>query len=166
MAEDIGKKAEKKIRELLNRPEKGYDFNRIPDNMTGFYGARNICDFDLYKHPYKYYIESKATYHSRFDFSMISDYQYEQMMLKSGIPGVHCLIFVLFATYQRAFTFRIEDIDNYIKTSGKKSLNIEKINTWNIPYCEVKTVPNNRKQLLDYTGEIEEYVPGGIKNEI
>lgn len=30
----IGKKAEKKIQEWLDRPECGYSFDRIPDQMT------------------------------------------------------------------------------------------------------------------------------------
>ena len=38
-----------------------------------------------------------------------------------------------------------------------KSININKIDKWTIPYKELKTVPS-RKKLLDYTGEIEEYI--------
>lgn len=157
MSEDIGKKAEHKIRQWLNRPEEGYDFNRIPDNMNGFYGSKNICDFDLYKYPYKYYIESKATYHDRFDFNMLTDYQMENMLKKSQIENVRSLVIVLFVTYQRAFIFDIRDIYEQIQ-SGKKSVNITKIGNWTIPYKEIRTVPS-RKQMLDYEGEIEEYIP-------
>lgn len=157
MTEDIGKKAEQKIRQWLNRPEEGYDFNRIPDNMNGFYGSKNICDFDLYKNPNKYYIESKATYHDRFDFNMLTDYQLENMLKKSQIANVRSLVIVLFVTYQRAFIFDIRDIYEQIQ-SGKKSVNITKIGNWTIPYKEIRTVPS-RKQMLDYEGEIEEYNP-------
>lgn len=31
---DVGKKAEAKIQEWLNRPEEGYSFDRIKDQMT------------------------------------------------------------------------------------------------------------------------------------
>ena len=157
MAEDIGKKAEQKIRQWLNRPDEGYDFNRIPDNMNGFYGSRNICDFDLYKAPNKYYIESKSTWHSRFDFSMITDYQLENMLKKSQIENVRSIVIVLFVNYQRAFIFDIRDIQEQIE-SGKKSVNITKIANWTIPYKEIRTIPS-RKQMLDYEGEIEEYLP-------
>ena len=67
----LGKKAEEKIEEWLDRPQEGYCFDRIPDQMTGLYGSKNICDFTLFKSPYMYYIESKATWNDRFDFSMI-----------------------------------------------------------------------------------------------
>lgn len=158
MSEDLGKKAEKKIRDWLDRPEEGYDFNRIPDQLTGQFGSKNICDFELYLYPYHYYIESKATYHDRFDFSMITDYQYESLMKKSKIHGCYGLIVVLFATYQRAFILKIQDMDKLIN-EGKKSLNITKIDKWTIPYREIETIPS-RKQLLDYTGNIESYIIG------
>ena len=80
MSETLGKKAEKKIKEWLDRPEAGYDFNRIPDQLSGRYGSKNMCDFTLFLSPYNYYIESKATEADRFDFSMISDYQYEYLI--------------------------------------------------------------------------------------
>lgn len=151
MSEDLGKKAERKLKEWLDRPDDGYDFNRIPDQLSGQWGSKNICDFTLYIEPYYHYIESKATIHDRFDFSMITDFQYESLMKKSKIKGCYGLVVVLFATYQRAFILKIQDIDYLIK-EGKKSLNITKIAKWTIPYKEIETIPS-RKQLLDYTGE-------------
>lgn len=157
MSDDIGKKAEHKIREWLDRPEQGYCFDRIPDQMNGFYGSCNICDFLLYKYPTLYYIESKATYGERFDFARISEYQMTHMLAKSNIAHVEAVVVVLFATYKRAFLLRIKDIAESV-SQGHKSINITKIDKWIIPYSEIRTVPNSRKSLLDYEGEIEEYV--------
>ena len=148
----LGKKAEKKIQEWLDRPEEGYCFDRIPDQVSGFYGSSNICDFTLFKHPNFYYIESKATWEDRFDFSMISEYQYTHMLEKSKIEGVTCYIVVLYASHQKAFLLDIRDIDT-AKSNGIKSLNITKIDKWVVPYKQIKTVPNNRKELLDYDKE-------------
>lgn len=145
----LGKKAEAKIKEWLDRPEEGYCFDRIKDQMTGFYGSTNICDFTLFKSPNYYYIESKATWEDRFDFSMISETQYNGLTSKSKIKDVKGIVIVLFASYKRAFILDINDIDDLIK-SNKHSLNIKKIDKWSIPYLEIKTIPNNRKQLLDY----------------
>ncbi len=151
--DDLGKKAEQKIREWLDKPEKGYCFDRIPDQQTGFYGSKNICDFILFKSPNMYYIESKATWADRFDFNMITEYQYENLLRKSKIDNVYGVIIILFAAEQRAFIIDINEIDRLSK-SGKKSLNIKKIDAWNIQYREVQTIPS-RKVLLDYTGEFE-----------
>lgn len=162
MQDNLGKKAEEKIRQWLHRPQDGYCFERIPDQLSGFYGSKNICDFFCYKKPYLYFIESKATYKPRFDFSMITEYQYENLLNRSVIDGVYCVVIVLFASEQRAFILNIKDIEN-AKQNGTKSINITKIDKWQIPYKEIKTVPS-RKQLLDYTGEIEDYFDYNLCN--
>lgn len=152
MSESIGKKAEKKIKDWLDRPEDGYCFDRVPDPIGGFYGQRNICDFTCFKYPDYWYIESKATEHDRFDFSMISDIQYYGLLQKSKIDHVHGVVIVLFVTYKRAFILDIRDID-YLKQQGKKSLNINKLDKWSINYREIQTI-QSRKEMLDYTGDL------------
>ena len=148
-----GKKAEERIKQWLNKPELGYSFDRIPDQMTGFYMvSRNICDFVCYRYPYNHYIESKATVHDRFEFSQLTDTQRNGLRLKSEIKGCFGLVIVLFVEYQRAFIFNIKDIadinpdvddkaDNktYLKV---KSVNIKKIDKWEIPYWEIETIPS------------------------
>lgn len=148
----LGKKAEKQVKKWLDRPEEGYCFDRIPDQLTGKYGSKNICDFILYKFPYMYYLESKATYKDRFDFSMLTPTQHDEMHKKAQMEGVFGYVIVLFATYKRAFLIDIKDIWR-LEEKNKHSLNILKINKWSIPYKEIMTVPNNRKELLDYRKE-------------
>lgn len=153
----LGKKAEKKIKEWLNRPEDGYCFDRLPDQMSGLYGSKNICDFILYKYPNMYYLESKASWQDRIPFDMLTEYQRTHMLEKSEIEGVYSIVIFLFATYQRAFMFHVSDVQRMLD-NGVKSLNITKIHKWKIPYVEIPTVPNTRKELLDYTGEFDELV--------
>lgn len=154
----LGKKAEEKVWNWLDRKENGYSFDRLYDQMTGYYMvSRNPCDFICYKYPYMYYIESKATHEDRFEFNMITDTQYEKLLEKSKIKGCYGLVVVLFAYQKRAFMLHIEDIDA-LQQAGKHSINITKIDKWTIPYKEIRTIPNPRKELLDYEGEIEEYV--------
>lgn len=156
MNDGLGKKAESKIKEWLDKPDQGYCFDRIPDQISGMYGSKNICDFILFKSPYMYYIESKATWNDRFDFASITDYQRDNLLKKSQISNVFGLVIVLFSTYQRAFIFNIQDIKQALD-SGVKSLNIKKLSNWNISYSEIRTI-TSRKQLLDYSGDIEEYL--------
>lgn len=152
----LGKKAEGKVREWLDLPESGHDFNRIPDQLSGFYGSKNICDFYMYKYPYMYYIESKASYNDNIPFSMITEYQRTEMFKKSKIFGVRSIVVFLYATYKRAFILDIRDIQHQLDDpKGAKSLNIKKIEKWPVPHVEILTVPS-RKELLDYTGDIEE----------
>lgn len=158
MDTDIGKKAEAKIKEWLDRPEKGYSFDRFYDQMTGYFlTSRNICDFVCYKYPNIYYIESKSTWADRFDFKMIQPHQLDGLYKKSKIPGCFGVVIVLFATYKRAFVLDIQDIIKSIE-SGKKSININKIDKWTIPFSEIHTIPNSRKQLLDYDDDLHRCV--------
>lgn len=156
---EVGKKAEQKIQEWLDRPEEGYSFDRIPDQMTGFFGSSNICDFALFKAPYMYYIESKATEEDRFDFSMLTETQHDGLFDKSKIRNVFGLVIILFALHKRAFVVDIREIKR-LEDEGIKSLNINKRDKkgWPCASAEIRTVPNNRKKLLDYQGEIEEYI--------
>ena len=156
MNDDLGKQAERKIREWLDKPEDGYSFDRIPDQMTGFYGSKNICDFTCFKSPFMYYVESKATYNDRFDFSMITDTQREGLLKKSRIPFVRGIVIVLFASYKRAFMIDIRSIVKSIE-AGKKSVNINRLNKSQVKMSEIETIQNSRKTFLDYKGDIEDY---------
>ena len=156
MNDNLGKEAERKISDWLDRPDDGYSFNRLYDQLSGYVNvSRNICDFICYKHPNMYYIESKATYKDNFAFSMIQDHQKAGLLEKSKIQGCYGWIIVLFATYKRAFKLDIRDIVK-LESDGQKSLNIKKIENWPIRYKELQTIPNNRKKLLDYSGELED----------
>lgn len=172
----FGKDAEQRIRTWLDRPQDGYSFDRIPDQMTGFYMvSRNICDFICYKFPYNHYIESKATEHDRFDFSQLTVTQRDGLRLKAEIPGCFGLVIVLFVYYKRAFIFNIKDIADFISPdtplatleaqtkSGQiiselkvKSVNVTRIDKWEIPYWEIETIPS-RKQIPEYTGELPDF---------
>lgn len=146
----LGKKAEIKIKEWLDKPEMNYCFDRVVDQMNGFYGSKNICDFTLFIKPNFYFIESKATWNDRFDFSMLTETQHDGLLRKSEIDSVYGLVIVLFASYKRAFIFDINEIKK-LEDTGIKSLNIKKISKWNCKYKEIQTIPS-RKSLLDYTG--------------
>ena len=162
----IGKIAENRIRKWLDRPDDGYSFDRIPDQMTGFFNSKNICDFICFKSPHMWYIESKATWEDRFDFVNITDTQRKGLLDKSKIKSVHGVIILLFATYQKAFILDINQIQKLID-GGIKSLNIKKIDKWNIPYAEIQTVENNRAIYPTYLGDLEDYIEkiyGGESN--
>lgn len=146
------KQAERKIQEWLDRPTDGYCVDRVHDQLSGFYGSKNISDFTFFKAPNYFYIESKSTWEDRFNFSMITEYQHDEMLKKSKIDNVYGLVIVLFASYKRAFIINIKDIEWLETVKNKHSLNIKKVDSWGIPYVEIQTIPS-RKELLDYTGD-------------
>lgn len=159
MSESYGKKAEKKIKEWLDKPECGYSFDRIPDQTSGFYGSSNICDFTCFKSPYMFYIESKCTEHDRFDFSMLTQVQHDGLLSKAQIENCFGIVIVLFKFYKRAFILNIKDIES-LEKSGKKSINVTKLKKAKMPVIEIPTI-KSRKDMLDYTGDIVELL--GLK---
>lgn len=151
-----GKIAEQRIKTWLDRPDLGYSCDRIPDQMSGYFlVSRNICDFHCYKYPYNYYIESKATLHDRFEFSQLTDVQRTGLRAKSKIKGCFGIVIVLFVEHKRAFIIDIRDITDDTPEANLtvKSINVNKVDKWTIPYHEIETIPS-RKQILDYTGEL------------
>ena len=99
-----------------------------------------------------------STWKDRFDINMISETQYNGLMEMAPIPGVAAVVIVLFASYQRAFIIDIREIDRYQKESGMKSFNIKQIDQWPFKYSEIQTIPNNRKKLLGYTGDLDDHL--------
>ena len=87
---------------------------------------------------------------------MISEFQYNSLLEKSKITNVFGLVVVLFATDKRAFILDIRDIAK-LKSMDVKSININKIDSWSIPYIEIPTA-SSRKTLLDYTGDLVDLV--------
>ena len=161
----IGKEAEHCLSRWLDHPERGYCFDRIKDQISMYANSSsNICDFTLFKSPYYYYIESKATSHDRFDFKQIKGYpdstdvkqQYGGLLMKSKIENVYGVVVILFVSQERAFIIVINEIER-LTQSGQKSLNINDIESSGIRYKEIKKVVNNRKKYLkfDYVGEFE-----------
>lgn len=159
----IGKEAEHCLSRWLDHPERGYCFDRIKDQISMYANSSsNICDFTLFKSPYYYYIECKATSHDRFDFKQIKGYpdstdvkqQYGGLLMKSKIENVYGVVVILFVSQERAFIIDVNEIER-LTQSGHKSMNINDIESSGIRYKEIHKVVNNRKKYLkfDYVGE-------------
>lgn len=103
MANNLGKKFEEQIRKSFEKVP-NVSIDRLHDQMSGFQGSSNICDFIVYREPYEYYFECKSVHgntlsiHSnakpdkngRFHgfYGNITDTQWEGLLEKSKIPGV------------------------------------------------------------------------------
>lgn len=103
MAVNRGKQFEHIFQQQLERlPDVSVD--RIHDQVTGFKGSQNICDFIVYRKPYQYYFECKSVHGNTLSihsnpkpdksgklhgfYGNITDTQWEGLFKKSQIPGV------------------------------------------------------------------------------
>lgn len=82
-----GKDFEKTIKEAFERvPNTSVD--RLHDQMNGFAGSTNICDFIVYHKPNIYYIECKSVHGNILPLSNITKNQWNGLLDKSKIDGV------------------------------------------------------------------------------
>lgn len=84
---NYGKEFENLVKQgFLKIPNVSID--RLHDQMTGYLGSKNICDFIVYKKPYEVYIECKTVHGNTLPFRNITDNQWNGLLEKSKIPGV------------------------------------------------------------------------------
>ena len=120
MATNRGKKFEEVVRKAFEKvPDVSID--RIPDQTAGYLGARNICDFIVYKKPYEYYIECKSITGNTFPLSNITDNQWNGMLEKVKIEGVFAGIICWWVNKGVTKFLPIEELAR-IKIKGAKSI--------------------------------------------
>lgn len=88
MSVNRGKDFENVIRAAFEKVD-GVSIDRLHDNTAGFKGVAGICDFIVYKKPYQYYIECKSVHGNTFPLSNITAGQWQGLLEKSKIEGVH-----------------------------------------------------------------------------
>lgn len=106
--------------------------DRIPDQMNGYKGSSNICDFVAYHFPHLYYIECKCCYGNTLSihtnnpknkYGAISNTQWEGLLEKSFYPGIVAGYMIWFIDYDMTFFVSAQDMYN-LRKAGNKSFNI------------------------------------------
>lgn len=120
MAVNRGKKFEQVVRESFERVP-GVSIDRLNDNTAGFKGIAGICDFIVYKEPYEYYIECKSVHGNTLPFRNITDTQWNGLLEKSKIEGVHAGIICWWVDKDVTAYLPIEMLQ-YLRDKGYKSV--------------------------------------------
>ena len=121
MAISRGKQFEAKFKEnCLKIPNLSID--RLPDQFNGFKNSVNICDFVCYRYPSLVYVELKSCMGNTFSLNNLR--QYESLLSKKGIKGIHPTVIIWFIEHDKIIAFPITSIEK-MKKEGKKSINIK-----------------------------------------
>ena len=116
-----GKDFEKQIQKCFeNVPNISID--RLHDQMNGYAGSSNICDFIVYYYPIQLYIECKATYGNTLPFSRITETQYNGLLEKEKIKGVASGYIIWYIDCDKTY-FVPAYIAKEFKDRGCKSIN-------------------------------------------
>lgn len=125
-----GKDFEKQIQTSFEKVE-NISIDRLHDQMNGYAGSSNICDFIVYHCPIQLYIECKATYGNTLSiysnnpkkaYGNISNTQWQGLLDKNNIYGVAAGYIIWYIDHNETF-FVPAHIAKQFKDSGKKSIN-------------------------------------------
>ena len=132
---------------------------RLPDQFNGRKNSSNISDFIVYKYPSVYYLEAKSRHGNVFS---LSDFcQYERLLGKSGIRGVHPCVILWFTDHDKVIFFPIEAIKK-MKEDGLKSINIKTYDQYDhidIPSKKKRVfMDSDYRPMLEYCKKLDEEV--------
>lgn len=122
MAEN-GKKFEQDFEKSCSNFEL-ISIDRFYDVMNGFKSINTISDFVVYKLPYLYYFELKSYKGKKLYWHSIRDNQWNGLLDKSNIEGVHAGILIQFREHDKHFYVSIEQCQQ-LKDSGEKGISID-----------------------------------------
>lgn len=139
-----GKDFEAQIRDALIRvPHTTVD--RLPDQMTGYKGSTNICDFIAYHYPHQYYLECKCCYGNTLHFSNITETQWSGLLDRAEFPSVVAGYFIWFIDHDITLFVSAKTMKR-LRDAGDKSFNInttlKKLNG------DYYIVPGTKKRVL------------------
>lgn len=126
MADNLGKEWEGIVENWLERHNVCFD--RIPDQMSGRKGSKNVCDYTAYIYPHAYYLECKECASNSFNMLQnISEHQWTKMLEKDMFPGVRAGYVIWFSGEHRAFWVSPYMLELAFST-GKKSVTADDLN--------------------------------------
>lgn len=94
---------------------------RLHDDMSGFKGVKNPCDFLIYHRPILYAIECKATNKQSLPFTNITEYQWSELLKMGDVDGVIAGVMCWYVNYDRTVFLPIEFLE-MLKQNGAKSI--------------------------------------------
>lgn len=165
-----GKDFEEVIRKAFESVP-GCSVDRLHDQMSGYAGSANICDFIIYRKPYEIYMECKACYGNTLNFHNITDNQWKGLLKKSAIEGVIAGVMIWFIDHDLTVFIPIQALDSH-RHEGDKSVNAKTLDSQYgmnaIPLAgEKKRVffDYYAKEFLDYLQWLEEFDPNTLGEE-
>lgn len=121
---------------------------RLHDQMTGYMGSKNPCDFIVYHNKHLYAIECKSVHGNRFPFTNITDYQLQQLRKIAETEGCCAGILCWWVDKDITKFIPIGAITEYM-VRGKKSLRFDDTVSIN-EYYEIVVSGHKKRVFFDY----------------
>lgn len=142
MPESLGKKFERNLSAQFE--EKGFCYDRLKDDMSGFKGSTNICDFTVFHKGKLFYLECKSIRHGTFNYRLLRDNQYYGLLKKSDIKDVYAGVLLWFIDFDMTVFIPIK----YIK--GQRLLDVKSFSHKDIPPMCTIFKGTKKRVFFDY----------------
>lgn len=147
MAANRGKQWEQKIKEDFSKLSGAYIY-RVPDQLGGLKGQTGICDFISYCFPKIFFLEAKTILGNTFPITNFT--QFDKLMTIPNVKGVHRGVLIWFQDHSRVIYVPLLTIAK-MKSDGKKSVNIRKIDDEGYEYLNIPAVQKRVFLDCDYS---------------
>ena len=141
MAFNRGKQFEERVKKDFKKIPQTV-IERLPDQLSGYKGSKNVSDFIVYKYPNLFFIECKSTLGNTFPLSSLS--QYDELLKRKGIEGVRSGVMLWFIDHDVVCYVPIATFEK-LKKDEKKSVNIKMLGT--DEYRIIK-IPSKKKRVF------------------
>ncbi len=146
MKVNYGKKFETVFASNWKKAFPGTLVERLQDNMSGYYGVSNPCDFICFPGKHLFMLEVKSHYGNTLPWDSFR--QADKLVKYIGMPNVIAGAIIWFIDHDRVIFVPIETCKK-MKEDGQKSININKLD--NYKYLEIPSVKKRVFLESDYT---------------
>ena len=147
----VGKKFEDRFREDWIKTVPDSFIYRLNDQMSGYRGSSNPCDFIAYQKPNIFLIECKEHLGNTFPFSAFR--QYEKLVEYKDIDGVHAGVVLWMKDHDKVLWIPIKTFER-LKQEDKKSFNIKMVDDYEcleLPSKKLRTfMETDYSYLINY----------------
>lgn len=143
MSTSYGKKFEIKFKEDFCKLKNSF-LLRLPDQVSGWKGSNNICDFIGYINPHIFLLEVKTITGNTFPLANFS--QLSKLQQFKDIPGLRRGVVIWYTQRDAVIYVPVTTIEKMI-ADGKKSVNIRTIESEGYNYVKIPSV--KKRVFLD-----------------
>ena len=148
MAVNRGKDFEQRVKEDLLKLGADVSIERLPDQMSGYSGSKNPCDYFCYLYPHLFYLECKTTNENTFPLAGLT--QYDALLARQGKKGVRSGVLLWFVKHDAVLYVPIKTFKQ-IKDDGLKSVNIKMLKDDKYRIIQIPSIKKRVFMESDYT---------------
>ena len=153
---NVGKRFEADIKASIPQNILFYRFKDSPASFNNFapggnirFTASNVCDCMIFKSPTLFFIELKTTQGKSYSLNDSANKQLERFKKLGDYQDAIKAFMINFRDYEKTYFITTDELEKFLRESGKKSIRIDECATIGILIEQKKLRTNYRYQIED-----------------